>query len=412
MLREIIEATGLTPEFCASVLSVPISKFREWLDAKQPLPHFIVPELCSILGVSEKLLTGRRSASDTGGRESLAPAIWFKLRNERLVAADREFIGLVRRLGFFAGQLESIRGGSPASAWQVAAQSALKNVDRTAPPAIQGREAALRFRAAANLEHAQTGIGDLLRPRLRQSGLLLIETPIPKSALEGCCFHVGKEATLLPCVFANTFKSTWFRRNEVLLHEVCHAIFDLENDAVSLDFKEQSPDTSALPEVRARAFAREVLVPRSVLVHYANQFGYKWHELTPQALANLIAAVHAEQQTLVSAAYENGFVSAELAYQYGQYDCAPILRSLSSHALNTAEFLRQQAELSPKWIAPNRGTTVGPRSIRLPAGYVQKVVETLNQGDISFGKAAEMLMMDRQTFTERFGSLLHEEAAA
>jgi Zn-dependent peptidase ImmA (M78 family) len=223
---------------------------------------------------------------------------------------------------------------------------------------------------------------------------------------------VGRDATLLPCVFANTFKSTWFRRNEVLLHEVCHAIFDLENDAVSLDFKDQPPDTPDLAEVRARAFATEVLVPRSVLVHYANQFGYKWDRLAAELLANLMAAVHAEQQTVVYAAYEGGLITEDLANQYRQYDCASILRSLTSHALDTVTFLRQQAELSPRWIAPNRSTTVGPRSIRLPAGYVQKVIETFNQGDISLGKAAEMLMMDRQTLTDRFGSLLHEEAAA
>jgi len=126
---------------------------------------------------------------------------------------------------------------------------------------------------------------------------------------------------------------------------------------------------------------KEVLVPRSVLVHYANQFGSKWDQLAAELLANLMAAVHAEQQTVVYAAYEGGLITEDLANQYRQYDCASILRSLTSHALDTVTFLRQQAELSPRWIAPNRSTTVGPRSIR-------------------------------QTLTDRFRSLLHEEAAA
>src|SRR5205085_3529674 len=124
-------------------------------------------------------------------------------------------------------------------------------IDRSAPPGVQGREAALRFRAAANLEHGCTGAGELIRPRLRQVGLVVIESPVPKSSLEGCCFEVGPEADLFPCVFANTFKSTWFRRNEILLHEVCHAIFDLENDPVSLDFRDQARNASVLSEARA-----------------------------------------------------------------------------------------------------------------------------------------------------------------
>jgi hypothetical protein len=57
-------------------------------------------------------------------------------------------------------------------------------------------------------------------------------------------------------------------------------------------------------------------------------------------------------------------------------------------------------------MAENRNTAVGARTLRLPAGYVQQVIETANTGDISFAKAAELLMMDRYTFTERFGDML------
>src|SRR5450432_2655548 len=256
---------------------------------------------------------------------------------------------------------------------------------------MQGRDAALRFRAAANLEHGQAGIGEILRPRLRQIGLAVIESPIPKSSLEGCCFAVGTEGNLGPCVFANTFKSTWFRRNEILLHEVCHAVFDLENDPVALDFRDQPEDGSPLSEVRARAFAQEALVPRSVLVHYTNQLGLNWQRLTAQQIAQLMAAVHVEQETLLGAAYESGFISEEQHRQYLEYDCGAVLREISLHAWTTREFVRRQAGESPKWIAENRNTTIGARSLRLPAGYVQQVIETLNMGEISIAKAAELL---------------------
>ena len=57
----------------------------------------------------------------------------------------------------------------------------------------------------------------------------------------------------------------------------------------------------------------------------------------------------------------------------------------------------------PKWIARNRTTSLGTRRLRLPAGYVKQIIDLTNAGEISLGKAAEMCMMDRYTFAERFG---------
>jgi Zn-dependent peptidase ImmA (M78 family) len=381
------------------------------MDNKRPIPQFVIPELSAVLGLSEKSLLARNAIRGVDGG-SLAPAIWFKLRTDDLTDSDREFVGLVRRLGFFMGQLEAIRGSRSWSAWRAVAQAVLQPVDRSAPPAVQGRDAALGFRAAAKFEHGQSGIGELLRPRLRQVGVVVIESPIPKSSLEGCCFSIGAEGSLRPCVFANTFKSTWFRRNETILHEVCHAIFDLDNDPVSLDFRDRSKGASDLTEVRARAFAQEALVPRSVLVHYANQLGINWESLTARDIAQLMASVHVEQETVLRAAYDSGFISEDQVHRCSEYNCAAVLREISFHAWTTREFLRQQADQSPKWIAENRNTTVGARSLRLPAGYVQQVIETLNMGEISIGKAAELLMIDRYTFAERFGDLVAEPAAA
>ena len=384
MLKQIIEATRLSPEFCASLLRVPAEHFREWMDGKRPLPQFVIPELSTILGVGEKTLLSR---APIRGTEALAPAIWFKLRADNLTDADREFVALVRRLGFFMGQLDTIRDLRSASSWRAVAQTVLGQIDRAAPPAVQGRDAASVFRAAANFSHGQTGIGELIRPRLRQIGLVVIESPIPKSTLEGCSFTIGRE---------------------VLLHEVCHVIFDLENDPVPMDFRDRAEDVSGLSEARARAFAQEALVPRSVLIHYANQLGIKWSAVAPQQLTQLIAQVHVEQKTLLRAAYEADLISEELLSQYSGYNCGALLSDFSSHALPTREYLRTQASESPKWIAENRNTTVGTRTLRLPAGYVQQVIETANAGDISSAKAAELVMMDRYAFAERFGEMLTE----
>ena len=42
----------------------------------------------------------------------------------------------------------------------------------------------------------------------------------------------------------------------------------------------------------------------------------------------------------------------------------------------------------------------------MPSLYVGQVIEALNGQQISESKAAEMLMMDRETFVTRFGSLI------
>ncbi len=381
------------------------------MDGKRPIPQFVISELSTILGVTSKSLVAQGTVRSADGR-SLAPAIWFKLSSQNLTAADREFVGLVRRLGFFMAQLEVIRGARSSPAWRAVSQAVLEQVDRSAPPAAQGRDAALSFRAVANLEHGQTGIGELIRRRLREIGVAVIESPVPKSSLEGCCFAIGPEGSSRPCVFANTFKSTWFRRNEILLHEVCHAVFDVESDPVSLDFLDKSGEEPALSEARARAFAQEALVPRSVLVHYTNQLGLDWRCLVPQQVAQLMASIHVEQRTLLRAAYEQNFISEYLYSQYSDYTLGGVLKEISYRAWSTREFLRQQVDESPKWIAENRNTTVGTRSLRLPAGYVKQVIDTLNFGEISVAKAAELLMMDRYSFAERFGGLIAEPIPA
>ncbi len=410
MLREIIEAAQLSPEFCANLVRVPIEQFRAWMDGKDQIPGFVIPELSALLGVSEKDLLSRKRLRPSD-RYNVAPAIWFKLRDNRLGHLDREFVGLVRRLGLSMTQLDDIRNFRSSSVWSALAQSVSNQIDRSSPPALQGSEAAARFRSITNLEHGQVGIGEFIRPSLRGHGLVVIESPIPKSSLEGCCFEIGAEADKRPCVFANTFKSTWFRRNEVILHEVCHAIFDLANDPVSLDFVNEN-EGHAISEERARAFSQECLAPRAVLVHYANQLGINWSNLTPEYLARLIAEIHVDKKTCIRAAYDNGLITDDLLERYKAFDCAAALRELSPHMLTAREYVKKVVQDTPQWIACNRNTSLGTRRLRLPAGYVKQVIDATNAGEISFGKAAEMCMMDRYTFAERFGKSITESIFA
>ncbi len=322
-----------------------------------------------------------------------------KLRSDRLASVDRELVGLVRKLGYYIDQLQSIRG-TRVRKFEPIFKTISGEIDRALPPAAQGRGAAAIFRSMTDLEHGQAGIGEWVRPTLRRLGVLVVESPI-KSSVEGCTFMVGADAAQTPCLFANSYRSTWFHRNSIIPHELAHAIFDLENDPVSLDFRDHN-QADEVPELRAQTFAQECLMPKSVLVQCANRFGVNWSSLSKDDLAQLVAASHAEQGLILKAAFEEGFINHAQLSDYSHYQCDESIRKLSSHALSTREYLRSVAADSPKWIAENRNTSLGRRPLRLPSAYVEQVLAAFKAGDISMRKASEMLMMEEETFCARF----------
>jgi hypothetical protein len=149
------------------LLQLVLDRFEEWLNGA-PLPRFVITELSSILGVSEKTLIscggGKAGSTDSG---ALAPAVWYKLRNERLTGCDREMVGLVRKLGYYIDQLQAIRG-SRFRRFEVLFKTVRGEVDRAQPPTLQGRVAANAFRNTTDLEHGRLGIGEWVRPTLRK----------------------------------------------------------------------------------------------------------------------------------------------------------------------------------------------------------------------------------------------------
>ena len=118
---------------------------------------------------------------------------------------------------------------------------------------------------------------------------MVIETPAKESDIEGCSFFVGPAGKERPSIFANSYKSTWFRRNRVLLHELAHAIFDVESVIASLDFESHAKAEDDILEKRADAFAQEALVPSNVLVHYLQRHGLKGEQLDAEGMAELVA---------------------------------------------------------------------------------------------------------------------------
>jgi Zn-dependent peptidase ImmA (M78 family) len=379
--------------------------FNEWITGQRPLPPFIVPQLSSVLGVKPEFFFERRS-NRTSNTADLAPAIWFKLRGGNLSEADRENIVVIRRLGFFLNQLESATN-SPTVAWKGNFDSINASVEKQGPPRQQGREAARMLRQIAGLQHGANGIGSLFRVSIRNMGVSLIESPVPKSNLEGCAFYVGQPGRETPCIFANSYKSSWFRRNMVIAHELGHAIFDIANDAVSLDYGGSQNAVEDFRENRAEAFAQELLVPFEVIRHIANTNGIKWNHLTADNLALLMSRTHVEQRTVLNAALEAGLINEEQCAAYKEIYIGDTLKAYSDHALTTKEFIEKIGpEAAGHWIAAKRHTTIPSRTLRLPVPYVAKVLEAVRNDDISYGKAAEMLMIDKETFFERFGVLV------
>ena len=396
-MKEIVKTTGLAPEEFAVLLGIDPKLFNEWSVGQRPIPTFLLPQLSSVFGISVQDLVHPRQISD-------APALWYKLRDSRLVQSDRESIVLIRNLGFFLAQLETVTNSRNVF-WKALFEQIRATVNKQASPSDQGKLAAQLFRAARNLGHGASGIGLAMRDNVRGAGLLIIESPLPRSSIEGSSFLVGEPGSEVPCLFANTYGSTWFRRNLVLMHELGHTIFDLDSEAVSLDYKEENAYLE-LHERRAQAFAEEMLIPAEVLNHVQSTTGFKWGNLQPHDLAVLVSRTEVEPRTVLNGAMAAGFIDYSLCEKYASYDIWADLKQLTPRALDTKEFLRQTIGEHAVWPANKRTTSISSVRLRLPVSYVKKVLTAAREEYISIRKAAEMLMIDKDALLDRFGAEL------
>jgi Zn-dependent peptidase ImmA (M78 family) len=403
MLQIVLDSVGLDSQTCAGLLGFNPALFAEWSAGQRPIPESVLPLLSAVFSVPVSVLRAPAKAAKGFKEEDITPAIWYKFRGSELVNADRECVVLIRQLGHYLNELEAVTRNRSLQ-WKTLFESIRDSIDLQAAPREQGRSAARMFREATSLGHGARGNGEVLRGLLRSLGVLVFETSLKESRLEGCSFYVGNQSSMRPCIFANTHHVTWFRRNVVLMHEVGHSIFESALVGASLDFLDRE-DTAEPLELRAQAFAQECLVPRSVLIHIAQSHGIKWAHLSARSLARLVAETHVELRTVVTAAVEAGLVVPELAEELKRIDISSDLKELSPHALSTEEYLELVgAKNAQEWIG-KRTTTLTPRPLRLPVGYVTSVVDAYHDCQISLGKAAEYLMIDDSEFAQRFGDI-------
>lgn len=407
MLKQILESAGLTPQISAGLLGVSPNLFNDWVTGQRSVPESMIDRLSTILGIPP--LDLRTTKKLKGNQADIAPAIWFKLRGEGLVDADRECVLLIRQLGYYINQLEEVTGKKPVG-WKNLFESIRDNTDIQAPPREQGRQAARMFRESTGLGHGCNGIGDVFRGYLRNQGILIIESPLPESKVEGCSFYIGTasgaSAIDRPCIFANSHHNTWFRRNQVLMHEIGHAIFDVQSTGASFDFEDEIVSCD-IAEERAQAFSFEALIPREVLRHLSQTKGIQWDAANSSDLANLVAGAHVEQKTVISAALEHEFINEAQAILYRSVDIIQELKTRTDHALSTDEFLTKKGIAQSPWVG-KRNTTIPIRSLRLPVAYIDSVLDAIKNEHISRGKAAELLMIDEETFDERFSHMAKE----
>jgi Zn-dependent peptidase ImmA (M78 family) len=398
LLKDIVVSTGLDQNVCAELLGINPRLFNEWLVGQKPIPSFILPELSTVFGVSEGELVSRKTTPAD------APAVWYKLREEDITEHDREYVLLIRKLGFFLNQVQVVTR-SENLLWKALFEQIRTRIDKQTSPSEQGRFAARLFASMRNLTHGARGIGRPFRDNLRLTGLLVIETPAPKSKIEGCSFYVGNSGSEVPCLFANTYGSDWFRRNVVIAHELGHAIFDLDSQTASVDYRGEE-EYRELQERRAQTFAQELFAPVEVLRHVQNTSGFTWDDLRPRDLALIVAHTDVSATTALSSAFQAGLITADQMQKYRQFSISDELKQLTPHALSTREFLEQAIREQSIWPANKRTTNLTSRRLRLPVSYINKVLSAAKTQEISLGKAAEMLMMDPKTVLERFSDYL------
>jgi Zn-dependent peptidase ImmA (M78 family) len=318
------------------------------------------------------------------------------------MGADRELVLLIRQLGTFYEELEQIRSQGSLS-WQVTFGQIRKDNDPQAPPREQGRLAAKQFRALRELNKGRMGIGELVRSSLRDLGILIVESPIEASKIEGCAFPAGSSQR--PCIFANSHGTTWFRRNAIIMHELAHLIFDLSEGA-ALDVYNETKSLNDTSEARAEAFAQEATIPKEVLLHVAQRHGISWDApMMASQLAQIVADVHVEVRLIVRAAMEYGLIDKEKGDDLKGLPIHDHLKKISDHALSGREYLIKVGKQAEAWTG-KRNTSVPSRTLRLPVNYVKNVVEAYEERLISMGRAAELLMISEDIFAERFDQSL------
>lgn len=401
MLSEVVNALDIPRDFWPSLAACSPKQMEEWLAGQRQIPVSVARRISAAVGVPVELIVGPASRT-IGGPEKALPPLWLKAREKKLAQTSVTALAVTRLLVSKYDEAVSLLEDAPGEYKQLL-NDIRGRVDLQATPETQGQVAADAFLKLTGLGQGARPIGEVLRGALRNRGLLVIETPINDKTLEGFCIPVGAGARARPCLLANSFTTTWFRRNEILLHELGHAIFDLEGAFALFDVKRPDEDgqaVSSLAEERASSFALHALVPRRLLV----AVGLSLSDLRGASVAEVIAKTHAEQGLIARAAVRHGLMSEEEAERFRSVKVSQqeLIRA-TPHARGLASLSKDQLADPRVREWESRKTTFPISGIRLPIPFVQVVLRALEERKITAAKAAELLMVRTADLSTRYG---------
>jgi Zn-dependent peptidase ImmA (M78 family) len=383
----ILGAFDVDRRFWVDLIGCSDRQFQDWWTGRRDVPFSAAETLSHAIGVDAEVFL--RPAKQPFEPDRVLPPLWLKARQSGLDEPGHRAVAAARLLAARYEEVLSLVEPASANA-RVFINEIKAGVDPQRPARAQGELAAHTFVTLWTLGKGGWGIGEVIRGFLRARGVLVLETPINNRSLEGFCVPVGSGATTRPCIVANSYRTTWFRRNYVILHELAHAIFDLDAVNGIFDLSDATrTDFSNIAEQRADAFALHALLPKRLLI--ANRQRLK--AATKESMAELVAETHAEQELIVRAAREYELVTDQDAEKLRDLRIARELRNRSYHARGLSS-LRREDLIYPEvrdW-GP-RLTSFPLEGVRLPIPFVRAVGLAVADRKITSRKAAELLMI-------------------
>lgn len=163
----------------------------------------------------------------------------------------------------------------------------------------------------------------------------------------------------------------WAKQRYTLAHELCHALYD-DEDQVIVD---RAEEPEALPEWRAESFARHLLLPTRAVrkaVRQAPAGPQRWQQVT----ASLMACFGVSRDATVIALQEDGGVPSELL--------GPVRSARVEDLLATADLVDQWREFSVAEHAESGSPMLVSRAAQAYGnGWVRaNLVADLMRGDV------------------------------
>lgn len=394
MFRQIVQDFGEPSDFWCDLAGCSDLMFSEWIEGTRKIPRSVARTFSQATGIDEAAFLSTEDGTHPGRS---IPSFWLRAKQAGL-PADLRTISYARLLAENHWDLLGLLGRQAPAKVEVL-QAIADRANPSDTPQKQGVDAAAAFLEFTTLEKGQRGIGEVLRGCIRSLGVFILETPLNETTPQGFCLLIGEGRA---CIIANTYGTSWFHRNLVILHELCHAVFEIPDSAAEFDKrieKNGKVQTKSFAEQRAEAFATNALVSRKLLMAYWDR-GLPIPYLNAPGLAKLMAEVHAEPALILRAACQHGLITTDdyrrqrsnLPNKAQRAEASPHAKSLAELTDDERQtFLRDPA----LFIAPSaypRKTTFPINGMRLPLPFIRDVLEALNNGLISYGKAQELMM--------------------